>query len=308
MDADLSIVVAGEALVDVTVGAGGELAGHLGGGPYNAARTIGRLGQPVSYLGRLSSDRFGTRLRGALAADGVRLDAVVETGDPTTLAVAELDERGTATYRFYTQGTSAAGLTGPDALGALPDQVSAVCVGTLGLVLEPIATTLEGVVERISGSALIAVDPNCRPTIIDDPVSYRERLGRIVAFSDVVKVSDQDLEWLNPGVEATEAARLLLEQGAALVLLTRGGEGVTVLVEGAETHVPAPAVDVVDTIGAGDAFFGGFLAWWRREGLRADDLGRSEAVLAATRFACLVAARTCERAGADPPRRRDVDF
>jgi fructokinase len=308
VDDDSSIVVAGEALVDLTVGGGGEVAAHLGGGPYNVARTIGRLGQPVSYLGRLSSDRFGTRLRRELEADGVGFDAVVETSDPTTLALAELDERGAATYRFYTQGTSAGGLTTEAALQALPGQVGALCVGTLGLVLEPMATALEAVVERLAGSALIAVDPNCRPTTIEDPASYRERLGRIIASSDVVKVSDQDLAWLNPGVEATEAARAMLGQGAALVLLTRGGEGVTALVPGAESRVPAPEVTVVDTIGAGDAFIGGFLAWWRHEGLGAGDLDRSEAVSAATRFACLVAARTCERSGADPPRRADVDF
>lgn len=304
----LSIVVAGEALVDLTVSSDGKLADHLGGGPYNQARTIGRLEQPVLYLGRLSSDRWGTQLREELEADGVSLAAAVETDDPTTLALAELDEHGAATYQFYTQGTSAPGLTSEDVVRKVPERVGTVCVGTLGLVLEPMATALEALVERFSGRALIALDPNCRPTTIQDPVAYRARLDRILASSDVVKVSDQDLEWLSPGVESVEAARRLLEQGAKVVLLTQGGDGVTVLGPGEQTQVPAPRVTVVDTIGAGDSFCGGFLAWWRREGLGAEQLARHDAVLAATSFACLVAARTCERAGADPPRRAELDF
>jgi fructokinase len=302
------IVVAGEALVDLTVSAQGVLSDHLGGGPFNAARTIGRLEQPVSYLGRLSSDRFGTRLREELERDGVSLSAVIETSEPTTLALAELDGRGSATYQFYTQGTSAPGLTRDDALRALPGSVGALCVGTLGLVLEPMATALEAVVERLRDSALIMVDPNCRPSTIEDPAAYRARLARIVASSDVVKVSDQDLEWLRPGMDPSAAALELLDQGADLVLLTRGGEGVTVLSPGFETDVPAPRVEVVDTIGAGDAFCGAFLAWWTSEARDAADLGREDVVVAAARFACLVAARTCERAGADPPRRAAVGF
>lgn len=303
-----SIVVAGEALVDLAVRADGAIADHLGGGPYNQARTIGRLEQPVLYLGRLSNDRWGTQLRNELEVDGVSLDAVVETDDPTTLALAELDEHGSATYQFYTQGTSAPGLTAEDVVRAVPEGVGIVCVGTLGLVLEPMATALEAMVQRFSRSTLIAVDPNCRPTTIDNPMAYRARLQRIIASSHLVKVSDQDLEWLSPGVEATEAARGLLEQGTKLVLLTRGGEGVSILSQDEEAHVPAPQITVVDTIGAGDSFCGGFLAWWSKEGLGSEELSRMDTVRAATEFACLVAARTCERAGADPPRRAELDF
>ena len=111
-----SIVVGGEALVDLVAGGGGELAAHLGGGPFNCARTLGRLEQPVAYLGRISNDRFGTQLREQLVEDGVSLDMVVETDDPTTLALAELDEEGAATYRFYSEGTSVPGLTPEAAL------------------------------------------------------------------------------------------------------------------------------------------------------------------------------------------------
>ena len=156
------IVVGGEALVDLVVGGDDELAGHLGGGPFNCARTLGRLEQPVAYLGRISSDRFGARLREALRADGVSLEAVVDTEDPTTLALAELDEEGAATYRFYFEGTSVPGLTPEAALSVLPERVGMIHVGTLGLVFEPVADALEAVVAQ-AGDALVMVDLNIRP-------------------------------------------------------------------------------------------------------------------------------------------------
>ena len=301
-----SIVVGGEALVDLVAGGGGELDAHLGGGPFNCARTLGRLEQPVAFLGRLSTDRFGARMRAQLQEDGVSLDAVVETEDPTTLALAEVDAEGAATYRFYVGGTSAPGLTEKDALRVLPERVEMLHVGTLGLVFEPTAAALEAVVERVAGEALVMLDLNIRPPVLRDPEHYRARLQRLLPRTHVVKASDDDLAWLDPRRSEVEAARALLETGPAVVLLTRGGEGVTAVTADGETDVPALKVDVVDTIGAGDAFGGGFLAWWRRSGLGTEDLKRTDAVLDATRFACVVAGRTVERAGASPPRLAEV--
>ena len=296
------IVVGGEALVDLVVRDGDEVAAHLGGGPFNCARTLGRLEQPVAYLGRLSSDRFGLRLRAQLEEDGVRLDAVVATDDPTTLALAEVDAQGTAAYRFYVAGTSAAGLTPEAALEVLPERVEMLHAGTLGLVFEPTAQALEAVIERVAGGALVMLDLNCRPSAIEDPDGYRARLERLTARCDVVKASDADLDYLDPGRPDVEAARALLGRGPAVVLLTRGERGACVVTAEGDTDVAAPPVEVVDTIGAGDAFGGGFLAWWRRAGLGVTDLTQGEDVVEATRFACLVAARTCERPGASPPR------
>ena len=295
------ILVAGEALVDLVLGPGGEVAAHLGGGPFNCARTLGRLEQPVAYLGRISSDRFGRRLREQLGADGVALGSLVDTDDPTTLALAELDAAGAATYRFYVAGTSAPGLTAEAALAALPDRVEMIHAGTLGLVFEPMAAAVEAVIEHAAESALVCLDLNCRPAAIVDPGAYRERLARLLRRCHVVKASDADLAWLDPQRDDLAAARALLDQGPTVVLLTRGGRGATVVGPGEQVEVPAPRVEVVDTIGAGDAFGGGFLAWWRREGLSVGELARTDRVVEATRFACLVAARTCERPGASPP-------
>lgn len=296
-----SIVVAGEALIDLVLDDAGALAPHPGGGPFNAARTIGRLEQPVRYLGRLSSDRFGALLRDELLADGVDLDSAVATDDPTTLALAELDAGGGATYRFYFEETSAAGLTRDDADGAL-DDAAILYVGTLGLVLEPMASTLEGLVGSAPDDVLVALDPNCRPAVIGDPEAYRARLARMLARSDLVKASEDDLAWLTPGSAPAEAARALLAQGPRVALVTLGPAGALVVTGEDAVEVPAPAVEVVDTIGAGDAFGGAFLASWLRRGLTRDELADVATVVETTRFACAVAALTCARAGASPPR------
>ena len=300
------VLVGGEALYDLWAEDDGGLRGRPGGGPFNAARTIARLGRPVAYLGRLSRDRPGRTLEGLLAADGVRLDAVVHTDEPTTLAFADLQGGAAATWSFYDHGTAAPGLTPAEALAVLPPGVDALHVGTLGLALETVAAAMEAVVAELAGRALVLVDPNCRPWAVRDEVAYRARLRRVLARADVVKVSDEDLAWLHPRRPATEAARGLLELGPRVALLTRGAEGALVITADDVVAVAAPRVDVVDTIGAGDAFGGGFLAWWHGRGLDAGALAELDAVVQATTFAARVAALTCARAGATPPRLDEV--
>ena len=301
------IVVGGEALYDLVLQDSAEdLRGHPGGGPFNTARTIGRLDRPVAYLGRLSTDRFGQRLEAMLADDGVQLGSLVHTDDPTTLALAEVDHDGVARYRFYEQGTAAPGLTVEDALAALPEGVDMLHVGTLGLALEPMATAFEAVVERLAEHALVAVDPNCRPWVVHDRDAYRERIHRVLGHAHVVKVSEEDLEFLEPDRPAVDGVRALLDCGPTVGLLTRGPNGALVVTRTAEVAVPAPRAKVVDTIGAGDAFGGGFLAWWSERGLGREELGQIDLVVEATGFACLVAARTCSRPGASPPWRSEL--
>ena len=289
------ILVAGEALVDLVPAADGTLSPYPGGGPFTTARALGRLGRPVAFAGRLSTDRFGERMAAMLAADGVAADATERTSDPTTLALAEVDAAGAATYRFYTEGTSAPGLTA-EAAG----EPAVLHAGTLGLVLEPMAAAVESLVARLAGRALIMVDPNIRTPAIGDEAGYRARLDRVLAHTDVVKVSDEDLAWLAPG-------ETLLERGPAVALVTRGGEGATVHGAFGTAEVAAPRVAVADTIGAGDTFGAGWLAWWTEHGLGRSALGDRDAVAEATAFACRAAAITCSRAGADPPRRAELD-
>ena len=303
------ILVAGEALIDLVPSseAADELAAHPGGGPFNAARTIGRLERPVSYLGRMSRDRFGQRMEQLLVEDNVRLDAIVHTDEPTTLALADVDPQGVARYRFYTEGTSAAGLTPEAALAARPNEVQIVHAGTLALVLEPVASAIEAVIERLSRHALVLIDPNIRPDVIADPDAYRARLERVLAMSHVLKVSEEDIDWLAPGRRSVDAVRELLDAGPSVGLLTRGPSGALVITRTAEVAVPSPRTKVVDTIGAGDAFGGGFVAWWHARGLGRDDLGVIDKTVEATEFACLVAARTCAKPGASPPRLSELE-
>jgi fructokinase len=294
-------VVGGEALYDLVVDRTGGLTPHAGGGPFNTARTIGRLGQPVTFLGQLSSDWFGAALAEHLVADGVRVDERLRSAEPTTLAIAELDAGGSARYRFYAQATSAPGLTPEAALQALPPDVGYLHVGSLGIVLEPIANALEAVIERVAGRAVVMVDPNCRPSMIPDADAYRARLHRMLRHADVIKLSEEDLGWLDPDRPRVDAVRALLLHGPRLAVLTRGSLGAVVITSEVEVDIPARPVVVTDTIGAGDAFGGALLAWWQARGFGREHLTDLDASVEAVRFACMVAAHTCARPGALPP-------
>jgi fructokinase len=293
------IVVAGEALVDLIVRSDDSIVAIPGGGPYNAARAVGRLGVGVSWLGGLSSDRFGRELEAGLRADGFSLALVQRTDAPTTLALAELDATGAASYRFYTEGTAApAVLPGPHL--TLPTGTRAVHAGTLGFVLEPMASTLEGLIAALPADVLLLVDPNCRPSITHDADAYRARMARILRRADIVKVSTDDLAFLVPGSDALFAARWIASLGVRAVLVTDGERPVRVLVDDRVTNVDVPRVEVVDTVGAGDTLGGAALAALVGAGATRATLDGS-AVLRATRFGVRAASMACTRAGADPP-------
>jgi fructokinase len=300
------IVVAGESLIDLIAKAD-ELHAVPGGGPYNVARTIARLGQPSVYLGSLSTDRFGLRLREALRRDGVDDRWAPPTEDPTTLAVAQIGEDGAATYGFSVERTSAADLSEAQACDVLAVTPDIVYVGTLGLVLEPAAASYEALVRSVSPSTLVAVDPNCRPAVIRDEGAYRARIERVLARADLVKVSTEDLDYLTPGVDHLAGAQQLRDLGPAVVLLTDGGHDVTVVAEHWRRVVAVPKVTVVDTVGAGDSFLGGVLSVWDAHGLGRDQLADEEAVVAAVEFGVAVSGITCARTGAEPPRVDELD-
>jgi fructokinase len=297
------IVVAGEALIDLIPTGSGQLTAHCGGGPFNTAQALARLGQRVSFLGSISDDALGRRLRARMIEEGVGVDTVVATSLPTTLAMAELDETGSAQYRFYTDATAAPALTVPDALAALPAVYDALYVGGLGLALEPIAGAIATLVQAAhDAGALVMVDPNVRPPAIRARVPYLARLERVLRRAHVVKVSVEDLAWLQPDRAPADAARALLSAGPRVVLLTRSAHGALVVTPNAVVTVAAHPVAVVDTIGAGDAFSAGFLAWWGQRAGGHDQLGDIDTVADAAGFASLVAGRACERAGAAAPR------
>jgi fructokinase len=296
------IAVTGEALIDIVAGQDGHLVPRPGGGPFNTARTIGRLGRSPVFLGRLSADRFGLLLRASLDADGVTLALPEPARQPTTLALAEIGPAGSAAYRFYLDGTSATELEYPALAGALPRGVTALHAGGLALVAEPIATSIDRLVASdLPPAALLMIDPNCRPVAIQDRRAYLDRLARILRRADVVKVSVEDLDYLSPGTPAAAAAAGLLGQGPALVLLTDGPHPARAFLPGEVLSAEVPAVPVADTVGAGDAFGGAFLAWWSASGLTRPDLRRPGPVRGALQAAAEVGALTCTRVGAEPP-------
>jgi fructokinase len=304
------IVVGGEALIDLKP-ADGAYVPHPGGGPFNTAVALGRLGVPVAFLGRLSTDGFGDRLRSRLVAAGVDLSMSPTGEEPTTLAVVDIGEGGDARYHFYLDGTSAPALTPDDATPALlGEDITALHLGTLGLVLEPMASTLVALLERHHGGRVVMVDPNVRPALVRDPISFLERFHEWLPWIDVVKVSDADIAHLCPGVDPIDVAHDWVRRGALAVCLTRGGAG-TLLVTGREEplFVPATPVEVVDTIGAGDTFSAGFLCWLHDRGLLTSEaLGKLPVAEmgAAVAFASQCAALTCSRPGADPPWRHEL--
>jgi fructokinase len=300
------ITVVGEALVDIIVDTSGEVTSVIGGAPLNTARTIARLGVPATFLGGVSTDSFGARIMRLLEADGVSLALGHQVPEPTTLAIATLDEAGAATYRFMMRGTSASAVTPAEALAHVGADSRALHVGTLGLVLEPLVDASVAVVGAASDDQVVMVDPNCRPSVMAGSTVFRTALDSVLARADIVKVSGDDLAFLFPGEAAPDSARRLREEACAVVLFTDGAHAVHVLGAGLDVVLDVPRVPVVDTVGAGDAFGGGFLAHWLHAGLSRADLADPDRVVAAARFGIAVAGITCQRPGADPPRAHEV--
>ncbi len=282
-------------LADLVANASGDYDAHLGGGPFTTARTLSRLGRATYFAGALSVDGLGVRARSQLVADGVRLDLVRLVDVPTTLATVDIGNEGGAEYRFYVSGTSAPLL---DAV-ALPSGIAALHVGTLGLVLEPSGTVIEDMVVGAPRDAFVMVDPNCRPDLIADRAAFRARLDRILARADLVKASVEDLAYLEPDARPAEAARRL----GVPAVVTAGADGALAVTRDDVVEVPPRRVRVVDTIGAGDAFGGGLLAWWLERGL---DRVTVDALAEAAAFGTRVASVVVSRAGADPPWRREL--
>lgn len=298
------IVVAGEALVDLVpakaapAGEPGPLLPRLGGGPYNVAITLGRLGAPVSFLSRISTDDFGAALVDRLRVSGVDVTGLRRGPEPTTLAVTSLGPDGGARYTFYAEGTADRLFEAP---AVLPD-AAIFSFGTLSLVLEPGASAYEQVMRRTD--ALVALDPNVRPVLIADADAYRTRFAGWLPDVDLLKLSEEDAEWL-AGTDAVAAAARWQRQGPAVVVLTRGAKGLAVLTGSGElVEIPATETTVVDTIGAGDTVHGAVLAWLHTQGVRsAEQLAGLDGAAwrTALRFAGAAAAITVSRAGAEPP-------
>ncbi|MEU8710453.1 carbohydrate kinase [Streptomyces sp. NPDC048663] len=294
------IVVAGEALIDLVPQGAGALAPlqpALGGGPYNTAVALGRLGSPTAFCSRASHDAFGEALLDGLRSAGVDVSLVERGTEPTTLAAATIDAQGSASYSFYVDGTADRLFTAP---AALPAATRALSFGTLSLVLEPGASAYEELLRRAAGQGLFtALDPNIRAGLITDPDAYRARFKSWLPSVTLLKLSEEDALWLGG------TPREWLSAGPSAVVITHGGEGLSAFTpDGTVYAVPGEEVGVVDTIGAGDTVNAALL-----HGLAAQDALSAEALAGLgadgwtrlLRFAARAAAITCSRAGAEPP-------
>ncbi len=298
------ILCCGEALIDMLPreSTGGEpaFAPYPGGAVFNTAIALGRLGVETSFFSGLSRDLFGEMLETALGASHVDASVAVRSDRPTTLAFVKLVD-GQARYAFYDENTAGRMLTPAD----LPDvtEAEALFFGGISLVVDPCGAAYEALMlreagKREAGKRVTMIDPNIRPGFITDERAYRARIERILAVADIVKISDEDMDWL--GTDADE----ILANGAALVCVTEGAKGVVGHWRGGSVRAEAQRVQVVDTVGAGDTFNAGLLAGLSQAGLldRTALAQLDEAkVKPALDLGNRAAAITVSRAGANPP-------
>ena len=300
------ILCCGEALIDMLPrkSEAGEdaFAPYAGGAVFNTAIALGRLGAPARFFSGLSRDLFGEMLERVLTASGVDATLAARSDRPTTLAFVRLAD-GHATYTFYDENT-AGRMLAPEDLPALPESVQALFFGGISLVGEPCGDAYAALQAR-AGGRVTMLDPNIRPGFVTDEGRYRARIGGMLAAADIVKVSDEDLRWLEGAGEVAALARGLLARGPRVVLVTEGARGARAFAEGAEVAVPARPVTVADTVGAGDTFNAGVLdALWRAgaldKGALAAGLG-DEVLRGALARGVAAAAIPVSRPGANPP-------
>ncbi|WP_104525170.1 PfkB family carbohydrate kinase [Blastococcus atacamensis] len=327
---DPTLCVLGELVVDLLpvpeAGAGPEgtaprYVARPGGNALNVAVAAGRLGAPVRLLARLGTGPLAANLRRHAELAGVDTTGFIDAAEPVSLAVVGVGPDGSPDYGFHVLGAADWQWTDEELAGALPADVGAVHVGSISSWTEPGSTAIANLVDRLSGSALISVDPNIRPMLADGPVggtlgndraAVTRRLDALITRADLVKVSAEDLAWLEPdATDLDEATRRWAGRGPALVVLTDGGAPLRIARPGGPVlRREIPRVDVVDTVGAGDSLAAGLLSGLLGAGLTnraALAAASDEQLLALVDDAALVAALNCTRVGADPPTRAELD-
>ena len=282
-----------------------------GGSPYNTAIAIGRLGVPVQFLGRFSTDFFGEILVRRLRENHVGDDLIISTDQNTTLAFVRLQEDKEPQYIFYTEGTAGRSLITEDLPPSLPIDTHCILFGSIAMTMEPAASSIEKLILREGKrrSAVIAFDPNIRPFMITNKDAYIGRLEKWITASAIVKISSADFAFIYPDLTPEQAISKVLAVGPSLAISTLGPKGALALLrrdDGSVVRVTAPAVDlpVIDTIGAGDTFYGAFLSWLELKGKMSHsaltDLSETE-LYDALFFANKAASIVCSRRGAEPP-------
>lgn len=308
------ILCCGEALIDMipvpTLSGQDGFVPFSGGAVLNTAVALGRLGTAVGMVSGISADMFGQQLLADLKASNVETDLVVHCDRPTTLAFVKL-VGGQARYAFFDEN-SAGRMLRPEEMPTLPDRIMALFLGGISLAVEPGASAYADLAVRQRGERVLMLDPNIRPGFIRDAGAYRARINGLIALSDIVKISDEDLDWLTPSdVSLENRVKALLAMGPALVVVTKGKDGAEGwLSNGARVAVPGRTVTVVDTVGAGDTFNAGLMADLLQRGLLTRAALKDLSVdnlQSSLSFGTAVAAITVSRRGADPPWAHELD-
>mgnify|MGYP000645703696 CR=1 FL=1 len=307
------ILCCGEALIDMiprpTIAGPSGFVPHAGGAVFNTAIALGRLGVETSMLTGLSTDLFGAVLDDALVQSHVNTALCIRSDRPTTLAFVRL-EGGQATYTFYDENSAGRMLDEAD-LPKIPEAVNALFFGGISLAVEPCAEVYADLLASQADRRLIMLDPNIRPGFIRDEKRYRARLDRMLRDADMVKVSDEDLDWILPGERShRDKVAELHQHGISVVVVTRGADGASAYTaSGLQVEVTGQKVDVVDTVGAGDTFNAGVLASLQDAGqLTKTAIAEitEETLTKALEFGAKTAAVTVSRAGANPPWRAEL--
>ncbi|RYI33249.1 MAG: carbohydrate kinase [Acetobacteraceae bacterium] len=301
------ILSCGEALIDMLPRTSTEgepcFAPYAGGAVFNTAIALGRLGAPSAFFSGVSNDMLGEILADTLSASNVDIRHLARSDRSTTVAFVKL-VNGQATYAFYDEGT-AGRMLAVDELPSVPSDIDTLFLGGISLVNDPAASTYEALQARECGTRVTMVDPNIRPGFIaGKEAQYRARIERMVGRADIVKLSDEDLHWLEGQGDLTTLARGILDKGPKVVLITEGANGARAVTATQDIFVSAQRVTVVDTVGAGDTFNAGVLAALHQAGaLTKAGVGNlSDATLtAALSLGTRAAAVTVSRAGANPP-------
>ena len=302
------ILCCGEALIDMiptpTIGGQDGFVPHSGGAVFNTAISLGRLGVRTGMLTGVSTDIFGQQLESSLEASHVDASLSIRTDRPSTLAFVKLTDRH-ASYSFFDEN-SAGRMIKFTEIPELPDEISTLFFGGISLAAEPGAQAYAKLCGLEGNDRLVMIDPNVRPGFIENEEIYRERLKAMIGKADIVKVSDEDLNWLIQGpLSLKQKIDCVLEQGPKIVLMTRGGDGAFAFcANGSEISVASEPVTVADTVGAGDTFNGGFLAKISELGYLSKDYIAEipkEKLKHALAYGAKVAAKTVSREGANPP-------
>jgi fructokinase len=299
----LSIWVCGEVLIDLIPGADGVRVAHVGGGPANTAKALARLGHDVQFIDGISTDEYGVAARKELLDDEVKLDLALTSDKPTCLAIVSLDANGGASYEFKIDGTATFDFN----LNWLPDpsryKPQVLHIGTLVTVIQPGADVLYDWAMQVAEFAPIVFDPNIRPSVMGDHDLYEAAVEKWAALSSVIKVSDDDMAWLYPGQNYVDVAKRWINDGAALVVVTRGSQGIIGITADGSVEVDGAKITVADTVGAGDTVGAIIVEAMIEKGILALTGDVLKAVL---HRAAVAAGITCSRKGAQPPYKHEL--